>query len=787
MHTKPKKRTALDDGDGGDDFGLATTIANGDDLGPIVRHAFEAGKPENLLLQLKNVVKKKEIEIEELCRLHYEDFIRAVDELRGVLVDADELKNGLMSENFRLQEASTSLLLKLEELLESYSIKTNFATAFKMSRICLQVLRLCAKCNRDISNDHLYPALKTLDQIQKNYLHQIPVKALYRVIERQLPLVKSHIEKKVINEFNDWLVMIRSAAKDIGQQAIRQTISARQREEDLRTRQREAEEQSRSGQGDSEYVLDVEDMDEDADLKFDLTPVYRAYHIHTCLGVEAQFQDYYYKNRLMQLNLDMQITPAQPFLEFHQTFFAQVAGYFIIEDRVLRTAGNLLSVEQVESVWDSTVSKVASLVEEHFSHMDSANDLLVIKDNVTLLASTLKRFGYPVSSLLEVLSNSRDKYHELLLEECRKQIDEILTRDTYEQMVMKKEYEYNMNVLAFQLQTSDIMPAFPYIAPFSATVPDCCRVVRSFVESSVSYSSFGCHMDFYDVVKRYLDKLLIDVLNEALLRVIDACTSSVSQAMQIAANLKILENACDLFLKQAAQLCGFPLRIAEKPHASLTARAILRTSQDAAYETLLSLVNSKLDEFMSLTENVSWTSEELHQNEYVNEVTIYLDTLLSTAQQILPPGALYKVGTGALKHISDSIVGVFLSDSVKRFNLNAVVSIDTDLKILEAFADERFESCGLNELNPDGSLRDCLIEARQLVNLLLSNQPENFMNPVIREKSYSYLDYKRVAAVCEKFKDTPDRLFGSLGSRASKQDARKKSMDTLRKRLKDLG
>ncbi|KAF3777787.1 Exocyst complex component [Nymphaea thermarum] len=708
MHVKPKKKI-IENGHGGDELGLATAIVNGEDLGPIVRHAFQVGKPEILLYQLKNVAKKKELEIEELCKRHYEDFIRAVDELRGVLVDADELKNGLMKENFRLQEASTSLLMQLEELLDSHSTKTNVAMAIEMSKFCLEVVQLCSKCNNDILKDRLYPALKTLDLIEKDYLLKIPVKCLSRVIENQIPVIKSHIEKKVINDFNDWLVVIRSTAKEVGQQATRHT-----------------------------------------------------------------------------LNLDLQLTAAQSFLESHQTFFTQIAGFFIIEDRVLRTAGSLLSANQLGTMWDTTISKVSSILREQFSHIDSADNLLLIKDNVALLISTLKRYGYPVSSLLELLGTSRDKYHELLLKECRKQIDEVLARDTYEQMVMKKEYEYTMNVLAFNLQTSNIMPAFPYVAPFSAAVPDCCRVVRSFIEGSVSYSSYGGHVDFYDVVKKYLDKLLINVLNEALLRMISTCTSTVSQAMQIAANLIGLEHACDLFLKQAAQLCGLPVRVAERPHASLSARAVLKTSQDAAYDALLKLVNSKVDEFMCLADNINWTADEVQQNEYMNEVVIYLDTLLSTAQQILPMEALYKVGSGALKHISDTIVAAFLSDNVKRFNLNAVMSIDNDLKILESFADERFESSGLCEINIEGSLRDCLIEVRQLVNLLLSSQPENFMNPVIRERNYSSLDHKKVGIICEKFRDSPDRLFGSLSSRASKQDTRKKSMEVLRKRLKDL-
>ena len=95
MSAPPKKRTIVETGDGGLGLGIAAFITNGEDLGPIIRHSFESGKPEALMQNLRSIVKKKEVEIEEICRLHYEEFILAVDELRAVLVDADDLDTNL--------------------------------------------------------------------------------------------------------------------------------------------------------------------------------------------------------------------------------------------------------------------------------------------------------------------------------------------------------------------------------------------------------------------------------------------------------------------------------------------------------------------------------------------------------------------------------------------------------------------------------------------------------------------------------------------------------------------
>ncbi|XP_004515483.1 exocyst complex component SEC15A-like [Cicer arietinum] len=780
MDLKPKRRN----GDAGEDL----VHANEDDVGPLVRHAFQMGQPEGLLRQMSFVVKEKEAEIEEMCKIHYEEFILAVDELRGVLFDAEDLKSQLHSDNFKLQQVGSALLVKLEDLLECYYVKKNVAEAVKMSNNCVQVLELCVKCNNQISEGQFYSALKTLDLLVKSYLQNIPLKALKMVIERRIPVIKLHIEKNICGQVNEWMVQIRSLARNIGQTAIGRTATVRQRDEEMLEQQRKSEELCISGVGNLAYTLDSEQFDEDSVIKFDLTPLYRACHIHDFLGFREKFREYYYTNRLLQLNSDLEISSAQPFVESYQTFFAQIAGFFIVEDRVLRTAGFLLLGDQVETMWETAVAKMTYLLEEQFSCMESVTHLLLVKDYVTLFGSTLRQYGHDISTLLDVLDSSNDKYHQLLLEECRQQTVDVLGNDSYDQMLIKKESDYENVILSFNLQTSDIMPAFPYLAPFSSMVPDVCCIVRSFIKGSVDYLSHGMHMNIFDVVKKYLDKFLIDVLNAILLDTINSGNIGVPQVMQIAANIAVLERACDYFLRNAAQLCGIPCRPIEKPQAALCAKVVLRTSRDAAYAALLSMVNKEIDKFMTLTVGVNWTPEETNQNgnDYIHEVVIYLHSILTPAQNFLPLDAMYKVGSGVFEHISNAIVDAFASDSVKRFNANAVINIEYDLQIIENFADERFYLAGLGEIYNEGSFKSSLVEARQLINLLLSSQAENFMNPVIREKSYYALDYKKVSAICDKFKDSPDGIFGSLSNKNAKQSARKKSMDVLKKRLKDF-
>ncbi|CAA3015155.1 Hypothetical predicted protein [Olea europaea subsp. europaea] len=333
----------------GEDSVLSTMVSNGEDLGPMVRLAFETWKPEAHMQRLKNVVRKKEVEIDEPCKLHYEDFILAVDELRGVLVDAEELKSELANESFGLQEN------------------------------CVLALDLCLNYNNHISEGWFYPALKAVDQIEKNYPQNIPVKAHKMLIEKRKPLIKSHIEKKVCTRV---------------------------------------------------------------------------------MNAEVRFA-----NILCT--------------ESHQTFFALIAGCFIVEDRVLRTASGPLSPKQLETMWETDAAKITSILEEQFSHMDTASHLFLVKDYATLLGATLKKYGYesvdnrslkslPVTL---VMKKESDYHTDVLI--FHLQASDIMP----ETLIMKKESDYHTDVLIFHLQASDIMLAFAYIPSFSSVLPECCRIV----------------------------------------------------------------------------------------------------------------------------------------------------------------------------------------------------------------------------------------------------------------------------------------------------------------------
>ncbi|KAJ1687685.1 hypothetical protein LUZ63_019075 [Rhynchospora breviuscula] len=784
---------------------LSTAISNGDDVGPFVRRAFASGRPDSLLHHLRLFSRAKESEIEELCKAHYSDFIRAVDDLRSLLCDVDDLKTSLSDTNSLLQSTGVPLLNSLDSFLYAKSLSNNLSLALNSARRCVKLLTICARANYHLGNNNLYLVLRAVDEIDQEVVKDaaaVPLPALRRMLVCYIPAIRGYAEKKISKEFSDWMVQVRAASRHLGQVAISRASAQRQRDEELNS--------TRSG-AESLYSLDADSDPDDiaaaaasapdaaSAAGFDLTPLYRAHHIHTTLGLEDRFKKYYFENRKLQLTSDFQVSSMTPFLESHQTFLAQIAGFFIIEDRILRTGGGLVSRADVDSLWDAAVAKMVAVLEDQFSRMQTANHLLLIKDYVGLFGTTLRRYGYAVGPLMDVLAKHRDKYHDLLLADCKRQVTEALAADKFEQMMMKKEYEYSMNVLAFQIQTSDIIPAFPYVAPFSSTVPDLCRIVRSFIEDSVSFLSHGGQIEIFPTVKKYLERLLVEVIDASIVRLVDTGGLNWSQAMHVAANMAVMERACDFFYLHAALLSG----VRRPGHTSSHRDFPLKRSRDASEVLLLKLLCNKIDDFVdNNADSINWMADDVVNgtgngvelgNEYANEVYIYLDTLVETAKHILPAPVLRRVFYGVLSHVSDQVIGLFLSDSVKRFNINAVIGIDVDLRHFEEFADGLAPLFADNpdELSGGEEPRSALIEARQMVNLLMSNNPENFLNAVIRERSYNKLDYKKVVSISEKFRDSSDRLFGTfstIGTRRGEKanPSKRKGLESLIKRLKDV-
>ncbi|KAK3257996.1 hypothetical protein CYMTET_32941 [Cymbomonas tetramitiformis] len=75
------------------DDAVVASLIDEDDLAPLVRAAFERGKPDEVVSSLRNLAQDREREVEELCRVYYEDFVHSLGRLQKSRSIAGDIKS----------------------------------------------------------------------------------------------------------------------------------------------------------------------------------------------------------------------------------------------------------------------------------------------------------------------------------------------------------------------------------------------------------------------------------------------------------------------------------------------------------------------------------------------------------------------------------------------------------------------------------------------------------------------------------------------------------------------
>jgi exocyst complex component 6 len=132
------------------------------------------------------------------------------------------------------------------------------------------------------------------------------------------------------------------------------------------------------------------------------------------------FCDYYFEQRHLQLLSDL--SPPSSMLEHHRTYLSHIAGFFILERKVLQSTDGLLSDGRISALWDAAVSSIKHCLDSGFAESDSTAAMLVLKDYVFLTATCLSRhlfdsgpllvrsaFHYGVDGCISLLSNVSER------------------------------------------------------------------------------------------------------------------------------------------------------------------------------------------------------------------------------------------------------------------------------------------------------------------------------------------------------------------------------------------
>ncbi|KAK7437678.1 hypothetical protein Landi51_12031 [Colletotrichum acutatum] len=717
-----------------------------DQLIPVLKDASHSNRTPSLMQNLVRYAEDRESDIERIGLTKHEEFLGSVNQLQNVREGTVTLTAEILRLNQSIQASTEKLADQKQALVNTRAVRQNIADASDALKESLKILHAVNHAHDLIRTKKYYAALKSLEDLQNEHL--IPTiqnkyatqHRLADVIQKSIPASQKIISEAVMTDLNTWLFRIRETSQFLGEVAFYHT-------ELRRARQRERVERDSflnnfRLNSSIELVFDESeefDVLDNEELRVDFTPLFECLHIHNALGQSEKFRAEYATTRRQQKDL---LLPSTVNLVAEDesslsSLLEGIAGFAIIEKATMRRVPNLRSAVDVDELWDSMCHTAITLTSQALNEVSNAEILLKIKGVIALFIQTMEGWGYSVSMLDNFLLTLFDKYAELLKRRFSEDFQEIVSTDDYMPMAIntREEYEKVVNVSWFSQEKSLEELSFPCVLPFSQMYPLCCIDIRNFLNQFYFFSDDHFqHPNIIDDTLRKASNLtgsLDELLTEKVCKSLVERLSSqyLGQIVQILINLEHFEAACQeleqlLIRARSSTSAGGPV--------TLVATEEFRNNKKTAEKRIFELVNSKIDDLVDTAE-YDWmvTTTSPDPSSYMQTMTRYLSTIMNSTLLGLPREIKELIYFDALSHAANKILALPLSPDVKHINTNAVAALAKDVQYLTEFVDS---------LENGAMLRENLDELQQTINLMQSDNHDEFFDISIRNKKFGRVD-----------------------------------------------
>lgn len=531
---------------------------------------------------------------------------------------------------------------------------------------------------------------------------------------------------------------------------------------------------------------DEEDEEEDlcAQDLIDFSPVYRCLHIFSVLGSRDTFETYYRQQRKQQARLVLQPpTNMHESLEGYRTYIHGIVGFLVTEDHLLNTGNGLVSRSYLDELWGMALSKIVNALRTHSAYCTDATLMLKIKNLIMLFLTTLQNYGYPVNQLLELLTEIRDHYNEVLMQRWVQVFREMLDEECFLPLEVETQEEYD-NVLSsfpFHDETLEVAP-FPKVLPFSSMVPKVYQQVKEFIYACLKFSE-DLHLsqaEVDDMIRKSTNLLLTRTFSGCLTSIFRKPSLALLQVVQIIIDTGYLENATVFLEEFVSNMTG-----SNRSDGHLTLRsqgqsAMFRVARDDAEHQICDKLRGKVSEFLEL-ENYDWLLVEPkgHASSFVTDLIAFLQsTFLSFTN--LPDEVAQQACCAACEHIANSIMGLMLSDDVKQISMGALQQINLDTIQCEQFAAS--EPIPGSE---EGVLLRYFADLRQLLDLFMTWDWPTYFHDYGQENSkYQLVNPTTAINLLEKLREADKRTMFSVLKKSERD--KKKLLETVLKQLRQL-
>lgn len=382
--------------------------------------------------QLEAFASARETEVASLCDSAYPDFVRSVkvrpltplplppsQELFRVKEELRILRSQVVALNEGMSRSGQALVQRLRELVSLRDTSQRLRAADEALTTASYVLALSAKV-RDYataSPPKFYPAIKVspfsrppltfqiLEQLEASHVRSVFPFTFGRVLGERVPQMKELVVRRVLEDVNRWLGLARERVQVLGEAAMDQA----------------AQEQRGLSVAHSAWER-VPDLV--------LAPLYQCLYMHEALGLADTFTAYYRQQRRFQLERALVGTPSRqtPPQDTPQ-YFAILVGHLVLEHTVAQTAPRLVDAAWRSSQWELALERLRWALKSRAEAASDLLDLRRLKEAALLFARTLSAYGYDALPLRDAAALAlRDRFFFLQHAETERELNQLLAR-----------------------------------------------------------------------------------------------------------------------------------------------------------------------------------------------------------------------------------------------------------------------------------------------------------------------------------------------------------------------
>jgi len=729
---------------------IAPLIESTESIDGAIKAIFEDGREDECQVHLEKFIKKKEQAIDDKCTYNHQAFYASVDELMQVQTDFRELKEDIQFLNSKLQSTGNKMLTQADELVRKRLIRKNIESALQILGTCRQCMATAKKAYEQIADNSLYPALKTIRELEKQ-LTAISEYKVGIVLQQRIPVMVDAIVKKVFNGFCEWSEP--EANLDIAHAIGEKHMDlARAR---------------------MENPNDEMDDDQDDLPLVEMTKVSLCCHVMESLKCHERFRACYIETRKAMFRNHLKLdNPRSRFKKRHQIlwelYFTTIVGVFVVEDQIMHAyAEQFTSKVDTQEMWEEVQKNLMSELEIEIQMMSADAHVDLAKSTQELSVAMLS-LGFDCGTISALVKSTSGEFKQKLKSQLDGAVERYSRNDNLAPHKVQSESEFSLSVAVVGLPAHQGKPALPHTFAFSKAFYDLCNECTDFFRKFGQFSQDDDD-EFDEAEVMTCQKLFGESFMGALQVHFNPQSTSVNTAVR---------NLVDLWylVTKFAPKCESVLLVQEcgaKEDRAPTFVPILKPILDQVSEHLASVVCGEVHKIVADgASQIVWDQEEedakakLNPSAFVESLLKFFTSEVFVHLQMLEPekcklnaseieNERKKLETTILTETNSSIVG--LIDSPPKVTKFAMEAVQRDVTAII----NELKNGNMSKLRSI-KINNCFADVKEICDLLLKpGEIAKIADENYRTSTYKS-DTKRLTSMLKKWEaGLPTKVFGN--------------------------